>query len=242
MDKPAFTFQVYDFNLTAGGSQTILAGGAYLRILTATGAVDVIVEGKGTMPNLLAGQGLKDLPFQRVVLRDKSGAPNSGTILVASSEFVDNRLFGTFDLTPATLAALESVDLNAATINSLNRPLAHTGSSQVLATLAASTAETVFSPGSNLNGAILLAAQVTDLIGATTGAPSLLAKSSAPANINDGACYLTANIVDTTSGGSIVVEGSVFEKQFVPAGLGLYWISNTALTANCRRWTRYILL
>lgn len=98
MDKPAFTFQVYDFNLAAGGAQTILAGGAYLRILTASGAVDVSVEGKGTMPNLLAGQGFKDLPFNRLVLRDKSGAPNTGTILVASSEFVDNRLFGSFTI------------------------------------------------------------------------------------------------------------------------------------------------
>jgi len=98
MDKP-FTFKAYDFNLTAGGSQTILAGGEYFRILSATGAIDLTVEGKGTMPDLLPGQAIKGLPFDRLVLRDKSGAPNSGSILVASSEFQDNKLQGAVSLT-----------------------------------------------------------------------------------------------------------------------------------------------
>ncbi len=98
MEKP-FTFKAYDFNLTAGGSQAILAGGEYFRILSSTGALDVTVEGKGTMPDLQAGQAIKGLPFNRLILSDKTGAPNSGFILVASSELQDNRLQGSVTVT-----------------------------------------------------------------------------------------------------------------------------------------------
>lgn len=240
MDKPAFTFQVYDFNLAAGGAQTILAGGAYLRILTATGAVDVVVEGKGTMPNLLAGQGLKDLPFQRVVLRDKSGAPNSGTILVASSEFVDNRLFGTFDLSPSTLAALESVDLNAATLASIKTPYASTGNYKANSAMVANTAEQVFSAAANTAGAIILAADFFGVNASSWVQSSLLAKAAAPASIIDGELVWSPQHLAYSSGG-YAASGSMPQQAYLPAGVGLFFISSVATTVQYRS-CRYKLL
>ena len=93
------TFRYYDFTLTAGGSQVLLVEAAYFRVQSATGAVDVSVEGFGTLPGLLVGQGIKDTPFKRLVIRDASGAANLGTILVASQEFVDNRTYGVTSIT-----------------------------------------------------------------------------------------------------------------------------------------------
>lgn len=247
MDKPAFTFQVYDFNLTAGGSQTILAGGAYLRILTATGAVDVIVEGKGTMPNLLAGQGLKDLPFQRVVLRDKSGAPNSGTILVASSEFVDNRLFGTFDLSPSTLAALESVDLNTPTLNTLTRPLLPLSAwSDVTGALAPNTALTVFSAAANTNGAIIHDLQASDVITGSTGVGGFCARATAPNSI---ATFIDDTVVlqiesRLNLGGNTFVTAKLEKATRIAAGKGLFYLQNFtgAGAGSIMRNARYTLL
>lgn len=86
--------RTYDFNLSAGQTSVILAEGEYFRIQSATGALDVTVEGVGTLPGLLAGQGMMDTPFKRLVLKDASGSTNSGTILVASREFIDNRTYG----------------------------------------------------------------------------------------------------------------------------------------------------
>lgn len=238
MDKPAFTFQVYDFNLVAGGSQAILASGAYLRILSSTGAIDVSVEGKGTMPNLLAGQGLKDLPFNRVVVRDKSGAPNTGTILVASSEFVDNRLFGTFDLSPSTLAALESVDLNPATLATMRTPLGATGSYANAGAIAINTATNLFTPGSNVNGAILLSASVVGNEG-SNGAVAFLAKSSAPASITDGEVLHAVNIFAGNLANPVLPR-----EMFIPAGLGLYMFNTLGLSAAAQnlRSARWRLL
>lgn len=88
----------YDFTLTAGGSQVLLVSGNNFRIQSQTGAVDVTVDSVGTLPGLLTGQGLKDVPFKRLTLRDASGAPNVGTILVSPAEFVDNRTYGVMTL------------------------------------------------------------------------------------------------------------------------------------------------
>ena len=88
------SFKYYDFTLTSGGAAVLLVEGEYFRIQSATGAVDVTVEGAGTLPGLLVGQGLKDTPFKRLVIKDVSGGPNVGQIMVASKEFVDNRTYG----------------------------------------------------------------------------------------------------------------------------------------------------
>lgn len=97
MNKSAL--KVYDFTLTAGGSQVILVESAYFRIMTAAGAVDVIGDTFGTLPGVQAGQGLQNTPYKRLTLRDASGAPNSGTILCSGDLFIDNRTIGNVELT-----------------------------------------------------------------------------------------------------------------------------------------------
>ena len=82
----------------------------------------------GTLPSLVAGQGLKSVPFNRLELVDTSGAPNTVSILLTPAEFI-NQVFsgsvavvGPVAIDAASLAALESIDLNTATLNTLTRP------------------------------------------------------------------------------------------------------------------------
>jgi hypothetical protein len=86
--------QVYPFSIAANGSFPIQTEGSFFRILTATGALSVIGDSFGTVNNLLAGQGLKDMPFKRLTLVDKTGATNSGYIVVSDGNFVDDRITG----------------------------------------------------------------------------------------------------------------------------------------------------
>lgn len=92
--NPTFTFKVFDFNLPANGAFRLPASGSYFRIMSSTGAIDVTVEGTGTLPSLTAGQAFKNVPFNSLLILDVSGSSNSGSILVASSEFQDNQLQG----------------------------------------------------------------------------------------------------------------------------------------------------
>jgi hypothetical protein len=106
--------KVYDFTLTAGGSQVILVESAYFRIMTATGPVDVIGDTFGTLPAVEAGQGLQNTPYKRLTLRDASGAPNSGTILCSGDLFIDNRTIGNVAITnkDATSGAMTQASAN----------------------------------------------------------------------------------------------------------------------------------
>lgn len=209
----------YPFNLSAGQSINIPAVGDYFRVQSATGAIDVTIDGVGTLPDLLNGQGIKNIPFSRLTIKNKSGAANAGVIMVAFDEFIDNRTYGVNDLSAGTLATLR-------------QPLAQTGFYSSQSALAANTADTVFSAASNLNGAVLLSLYSTNfpLNGAQE---AFISHTSAPANL------LTGSIVGLSKAlwpnGSATNVGSVIDNQqpiFLPAGQGLYFISSAAMVGT----------
>ena len=86
--------QTYDFTLTAGGSQVILAEGDYFRIMSSTGPVEVLMSEGSRYGPIAAGQGQKGKRYTRLTVRDRSGSANLGFIMVAGEEFVDNRVNG----------------------------------------------------------------------------------------------------------------------------------------------------
>lgn len=208
----------YPFNLSAGQSINIPAVGDYFRVQSSTGAIDVTIDGVGTLPDLLNGQGIKNIPFGRLTIKDKSGAANAGVILVAFEEFIDNRTYGVNDL-------------SAGTLNTLRQPLAATGSFASTTTLAAAAVETVLAPASNINGAIILTGQMT----VYTGSTNLVTKTSAPTSGIDGEVIAT---VLNTAGGAIPQANTLIQTpQFVPAGRGIYFYCVTAENTgyrNCR--------
>jgi hypothetical protein len=218
----------YPFSMGAGKPFIVPAEGDYFRVQSSLGSISVTIEGAGTLPALQSGQGIKNTPFNRLILRDTSGAANSGVILVASEEFIDNRTYGVNDLSAGSLATLR-------------QPLASTGFYSSVAAIAANTAEQIFSPAANVNGAILLSASFSDSENAGFAA-SFVAKASAPANIADG------EVIDSTSITVVAAVAGAFmrlpKEQFISAGKGLYFISNSALTANqyMNRSARFRLL
>lgn len=217
----------YPFSMSAGGTFQITTEGDYFRVQQALGTVSVTVEGSGTLPDLLSGQGIKNTPFNRLILKDTSGAANSGVILVASEEFIDNRTYGVNDLSAGSLATLR-------------QPLAATGFYNNVGALAANTAVNVFSAASNLNGAIVLNASWHDY-GANLAFGALLAKSTAPAGVNDG--ELIMNTTQLIAGAGInVVTGKLDNAQFIAAGNGLWVIAGGATNAINQKTVRFRLL
>ena len=242
----------YDIALTAGGIQVLLAEGAYFRIQSSTGPITIDIDGLGVLPGLLAGQGIARTPFKRLTLRDVSGAPNVGKLLVSSEEFIDNRTFGvstldaatlaalesvdlnsatlaaleSVDLNPATLAALESVDLNVSTRDSLKTPVSANGSFASGVAVAANTPITVFTPAANVNGAILLSASMHSSE-AATHMTAFLARTVAPTSVFDGEVFLLAAFTGSSNG-----SAQLHSSQFIQPGQGLFFIASSAVNAN----------
>lgn len=216
----------YDFNLTAGGTQMLTVEGAYFRIQSQTGAVDVTVEGVGTLPGLLTGQGLKDTPFKRLLLKDVSGASNSGQILVASREFIDNRTYGVNTLDTATL-------------NALTRPLLPGANWKDTSTLVANTPLTIFTAAANVNGAILHSAYAQD-ISTVSFFQTLVAKATNPTGYTDGEIIVMSNYSPVT--GNNIQNIKLDAPTRIAAGLGLYFVSSQNGTAGYTRAARYTLL
>lgn len=92
-------FQVFDLTLSSNESRQILYIGSYFKVLSATGAVDVTLEGQGTLPDLTSGKGLKDTPYSRLVITDKTGSSNTVQLMCATQEYVDQTYSGTVSLT-----------------------------------------------------------------------------------------------------------------------------------------------
>lgn len=206
--------QIYDFTLTAGGVQTILAEGSYYRILSSTGTLEVRRDGGSRLGPISAGQGERD-EFQRLTLRDLSGAPNSGFVIVADGTFVDD-----------TVIIQGAVNV---------RPEAASGNAKFAGALAANTPETLFAPGANVNGAVVLTANFSVFMAAGSGCV-FLAKNAAPTSNLDGELILTASSLST--GANNCEAGALPQAQFIPAGLGLYFISPVAIASGVRaaRW------
>lgn len=89
--KPA---KIYQFTVPANGSFPLLVTGTVFKILSSTAAIIVAGDRFGTLGSLLAGQGLRDAPFDRLTFTDASGANNLVTLLIADAGFVDDRITG----------------------------------------------------------------------------------------------------------------------------------------------------
>lgn len=86
--------KIYDFTIPANGSFTLLVEGSYYRILSSSGALEVKRDGGSGVGPIYAGQGERDQEFKRITLVDKTGAINSGYIIISDGTFVDDRITG----------------------------------------------------------------------------------------------------------------------------------------------------
>lgn len=104
------------------------------------------------------------------------------------------------------------------------------------AILAANTPETVISPAANVNGVIIHSAQMAAI---NTGySASMVAKSSAPANVADGDVIVVGKAFNT----SAMLHGELSNPIKIDAGKGVYFISTSAENNNALRSVLYTLL
>lgn len=85
--------RIYDFTLGAGGMQRLPVVGDFFKVISATGTINVNVDTGATL-DLLPGQGLREFKFNTLTITDKSGAENTGKVLVGFSGMIDDRVTG----------------------------------------------------------------------------------------------------------------------------------------------------
>lgn len=122
------------------------------------------------------------------------------------------------------------------------RPESQTGFFSDGGALVASTPLTIVTPATNVNGLVVLSADMNFGASATLLTQVFITKSSAPVSIFDGSVILASKLIvnTATQNGSATLP----KEQYVSAGQGLYFISSsaTASTPENVRYCRYKLL
>ena len=113
--------QFYDFTIPANGAYTLTVGGDYFKIMRALGPVS-IRSSFGELKKLVAGQGLEDSPFDRLELRDESGAANAVSIFIGDRKFIDG-LGGIVDIGQARVPVSPGFVNTAATVTNASAVL-----------------------------------------------------------------------------------------------------------------------
>jgi hypothetical protein len=210
--------QLYDFTLAAGGSQVILADANFYKILTATGDLKITRDGGSTVRPMRAGRGEREVEFKSLIVTDISGAPNSGTIVVGDSNFIDD-----------TIVLSSAINV---------RPEVGSGFFTDNSAAAANTAITIFTPASNTNGVIILNAEASEETAGTACFGGFIAHTSAPANTTTGENIASLLYVAQVSGGRNF-SAKLNTPALIAAGKGLYYLASAAPSTNGLRSARW---
>ena len=87
----------FDFNLSAGASQTLDVRGRFFKYKSGTGMIRVRTSLGGAV-DLLPGQGIENINFTNLTVSDRSNAQNAGTILAGDFDFRDDRITGSVEV------------------------------------------------------------------------------------------------------------------------------------------------
>lgn len=232
--------QTYTYVLQAGGSIQIPAPNDNFYILAATGPVTVRGDTFGKFAGLVAGQGLKGVPFNRLELFDESGAPNSVTVLLTPAEFV-NQVFsgavtvlgGSVNVSGGSVAISGDVSLSAATVGALRTAPSFTANYTDATAMGAGTTQQVFAPGVNINGALILSASWTAVNAALPCEQCALIGSSAAPGAFVGRVLMHCR-VDYNVGGGTGYGATLDRPMILPAGNGLWFYCQSAESRGAR--------
>lgn len=119
-------------------------------------------------------------------------------------------------------------------------PTRYGASFKSTALMSLNTPETVFAAAANVRGAIVHKAEFVSRVTGNNQGAGFLAKASAPANVTDGdaICSGRYNVI----GADPITAGWTERDIFIPAGKGLYFITNSAETGGAVRSVLYTLL
>ena len=226
--------------LLANETRAVTVSGDYFELRTAAAALDLVElldANNGVIGYLDEAEATDYLrtKTQFSQVRIKNGAtPQTIRFYHGTGDSGSNRFTGVVSgevaLDAATLAAID------ASVVAARKPYAKTGYQNTAAGLAANTPETVFLAAANPNGVIVTAAALASLSGGNVcGFGGLLAKATAPANITDGQVIAPIRPMSYEPANLKYIWGvDLNHDVFVPAGMGLFWISDVALSANPR--------
>lgn len=237
------------YKIPAGERIEIGASGNYIQVRESV--ADLLIENpdKGEIVEVSQGDDVQLSDFNRLYITNTSAAEVTIKLTIARDKRAGSAkvggsvsIAGAIALDAATLAAigaaLESVDLNAATLNKLIYQ-SYGASYRSTTNMAANTADQVFSAAANTNGAVIHSAQFFNY-GATRGTAAFLAKATAPANTADGDAILSG-VNSCFSAGNYELGANLINPLKIPAGKGLYFIPSIAeVTAS--RSVLYTLL
>ncbi|MCM3565925.1 hypothetical protein [Hydrogenophaga intermedia] len=228
--------QQYTYTIPANGSVQIPATNDNFIIQESTGPLTVRGDTFGTFKGLVAGQGLKAVPFQRLELFDESGAPNTVKLLMTPAEFVNQTFSGSVVIISG---ALTDAQLRASPVL-VRADQLPTGNWRDTSTVAVNTPITIFNAAANVNGAIIHHMEASDVV-ATAGNQVFIAKATAPANISDGE-VIAQTFTTANNGGTANLSIRRENPVRIEAGLGFFFISGFNGTAGYLRNCRYTLL
>jgi hypothetical protein len=221
---------------TAGQRVQYAGTGDFFRLLSTTAAVTVEFYKQGReiaeRVDVEAGfaEQFRTVEFDRVDIYSATAQTVQWEVALGSEI--------RYDRGAATISG--SVDLNAATQNALIRPLGATQSHKVMGALAANAVETIFAPGANTNGVILLTAGHAGVGSAGLSYGTFIAKAgAAPVSNVDG--EIVCGVDNFSDAGGYREGGKLPGPQFISAGMGLYFVISTA-AASCQRHARWRVL
>lgn len=231
----------YPFSVGVGTKEVFAVSGRTIRLISAN--VPITFESSDGLIyfTLVAGEEavFDEAIFYRLYVSHADPAIQLITIAVGNGGKIGSvKIAGSVSITGGvaldapTLAALESIDLNAATLNQL-RFESYGASYRSTTSLAANTPETVFTPAANINGAIIHSAQFLHFDAAGVALPAYLSKASAPASVIDGDAILSTDCYAPFTGQNSHF-GSLKRPLRISAGKGLYFISNILQSAASR--------
>lgn len=241
--------KIFKLNLEAGETREVNVNGSYFEVRKALYPVDVVLlDGVGGNVSLLEQSTESDYTREGVyqAVRVTNGATAQSIQFWygfgdAGSRRFSGNVSGSVEIGAASLAALESVSLNAPTLDLMKRPDAFTHFGSDNLAMAANIPQTYLLPATNVNGAIVQYLMATDLSTSNGCRGGWLAKASAPINVNDGVPLAGFQIV-AASTSTIFYKAELTRDVFIPAGLGVHYIQDTLSTAGERHQFRIRVL
>jgi hypothetical protein len=240
--KPA-SLRNYKLSIPNGAQETFPILGDTIRLLSATVPISFVSEDGMLGFTLTTGDEalFDEATFFRFRIFHTDPAPQNIEIAIGNGGRIgSSKVNGIVTLAAAvaldapTLAALES-------INTHSDGQAYGLSFKASSALAANTAETVFTPAANANGAILHSAQLYSFHASLLTGCCLLAKTTAPASIVDGDSILSPDSGSIFTG-AVNQSASLKNPVRIPAGKGLYFISAVLEGAGGSRGALYTFL
>jgi hypothetical protein len=214
----------------AGESRLFALSGEYFEVIEAPNPIDVLLSDfngaqRARMNQAAASFYSKGVSYGVIQITSASaqtirfayGTGETGTRRSTGAVTVS----GPVALDAATLAALEITNV---------RPEGSTGFWSDASATVANTPIVVFTPASNTNGVVLMSAAATNQCNSGLAVEAFIHKTSAPVSLSDGSIVLQSVMHAIVP--SCVISSQLPKDQLIPAGHGLYFISNIGNAAG----------